>query len=130
MNTRLIKVVPALAAMYAEWAEIHDDEPVGPHVAYGMLAAHLVNLLRDDGHEAELTRIFRFIEELALHPDEDIVNVIHVSVLEALLDSLSGEELRRAVRLMRPATREIARQQAEMFRHADEIRGLLRESKR
>jgi hypothetical protein len=136
MNERMIEVVPALRKRYKqyekEWFAVDDDgDPVGPHVAYGdFFTLHLRNLLRTSNDDVEITRLLAFIEGLAHHPDDNVVNVVRVTVVEGLLDTSDSNVLRRTIRLVGPTTRSIADDSAEMFHHCNEIRGLIDEYER
>ncbi len=125
MNDWLVALVPSLRQEYEEWVEIYQGEPVGPHVAYGLLAHHLVHRLNEGSSDGDLVAIFGFIEELAQHEDERVVNVVAVTVVEHLLGWLTGEALARAIANMGLTTRDIAGEMASMFKTENEIRRLL-----
>ncbi len=127
MNKRLIEVVPALATEYQEWVELYEGDPVGPYIPYADLVRHLRGLLDEGGHDDYLTPILAFIEELARHPDDDVVTLVYVEVVEGLLDTFDEEVLKRTIRLMGPTTRQIAYEVAESRRHCEQIRRLLNE---
>jgi hypothetical protein len=126
MNERLIEVVPAMSAAYQEWLDLFEDEPVGPHLTYADLVRHIHAALAARNHDDDLVPIFAFIEDLAHHPDEDVVTVTWVTVVEGLVATADRDLLKRTIRLMGPTTRQIAHEVAEMFRHCDEIRSMLR----
>jgi hypothetical protein len=125
MNERLVEVVPELEATYLDWVETFTGDPVGPHIAYGLVVGYLCACLNDAHNQRDLAPIFAFIEQLAPHEDEQVVNVIHVTVVEGLLGGLSGAALERAIALMGPTTRDIARQAAEVYVAAADIRATL-----
>ena len=126
MNDWLVPLVPERRDVYEGLVELFEDDPIGPHVAYGdVLNPHLIRLLTEGGHDEILTPIFDFIEKLAQHDDDRVVNVIWVTTIEALLGWLTGDALRRAIAHMGPTTRTIAREVASMFRTEDEILKIL-----
>ena len=125
LNERLIQVAPALSAEYQQWVELYEGDPVGPYIVYADLVRHLRGLLDEEGHDGYLTPIFAFIEELAQHPDDDVVTLVYVEVVEGLLDTWDGEALKRTFRMMGPTTRQIAEEVAPSLRHGEQIQRLL-----
>lgn len=126
MNDWLIPLVPERKDVYDDLVELFENDPIGPHVAYGdVLNPYLIQLLNEGGHDDTLAPIFAFIEDLAQHSDERVVNVIWVTTVEGLLGWLTGDALGRAIAHMGPATRAAAREMASMFRSEDEIIRLL-----
>jgi hypothetical protein len=126
LNDWLVALVPERRDVYEGLDELFEDDPIGPHVAYGdVLNPYLTQLLNEGGHDEILTPIFAFIEKLAQHDDERVVNVIWVTTVEHLLGWLTGDALRRAIAHMGPTTRSIAREMASMFRTENEILQIL-----
>lgn len=128
MNNWITLLVPALQAEYDEYVEMYEGHPVGPHVAYGsILMPYVVTHLNAGTDSGDLLRIFSLFGEMANHPDEMVVNVLWVTVVEHLLGWLTGDAFKRGINLMEAGTREAAYEMAELFRHCDEIRRLLSE---
>jgi hypothetical protein len=127
MNDWLVPLVPERRETYERLVELYEGDPVGPHVAYeDVLNPYLIALLNEGGHEARLASIFAFIEELAQHGDERVTNVVEVSTVEGILcGGLTGDALERAIALMGPTTRTIAREMASMSNFENEILRIL-----
>lgn len=116
---------PALTRVGNRQSSAQFPDPVGPHLVYWLLVVHICAVIDEGNRDAYLTPIFSFIEELAQHPDEDVVGVIYVTVVEGLLDTFDEETLTRTIRMMGPTTRQITDEVAPSRRHCEQIRRLL-----
>ena len=102
----LIEAVPELRSHYESWYE-EMGEDFGPHVVYGdVLNPYLLTLLKSEGHEHELQRIFSFLERLASSDNARIREVVEVTVCERLGDHT--ELLAKARKYMGAATLRIS----------------------
>lgn len=76
------------------------------HVLYAnVLNPHVVNLLNNNENSVELKKIFEFYEELAQSEDQEVRNVLQVTLLEIFWANL--ELYNKAVKLMLPKTKQI-----------------------
>jgi hypothetical protein len=85
LSERLVKAVPALKSAYDKELEWWQGEWAGPHIIYGdILNPYLTAKLESHNKEdqAELDRIFAFLEELATSEDVHIQEVLAYTVLE------------------------------------------------
>jgi hypothetical protein len=113
LSEKLLEVAPVLREAYEEERKIWEEEP-GPHIIYGdILAPHIISLLESGGRSEDLRQIFRFLEELAGHPDIHVQEVVAFSVIERLTDN--SQWLDRAYEYMGPKTREIVREVKEFW---------------
>ena len=87
------------------------DEPPGPHVVYGnLLNPLIVSLVMSDTSDRntdQLERIFGLLEEMATSSDEDVRDVVRVTVCWTIVDDLILYE--RARPFMGPQTRDLCR---------------------
>jgi hypothetical protein len=86
MSEQLIQAVPELADAYEEYRREWAPEEPGPHNVYSEIPVPSVaTLIREGGHEEILTRVFNFLESLAITTDEDALNVLSVTVIQELV---------------------------------------------
>ena len=79
---------------------------VPPHVFYGDVLNEFVFKLLEENKEKELLqRIFAFYEEMAICGDDNVENVLQVTLLEYLWDDFTV--LTRAYRYMHPKTKKL-----------------------
>ena len=115
MCASLAESVLELNEAYAEevrrWPEVVEL----PHVVYGnLLNPLLVSLLLEDDTEARLQPIYAFLEVLATSKDDQVRNVLAVTVLEGILGHGGRPAWDRARPYMGRATAEIG---AKVERH-------------
>jgi len=77
-----------------------------PHILYGKVFNPFVKelLLRDSDSKA-IQQVFGFLEDLAQSEDEEVINLLHVIILEALWDEKDTYE--KACKYMLPMTKQI-----------------------
>lgn len=117
LSERLVKAVPALKERYEKELEWWKGEWAGPHNIYGAilnpyLTAKLESHSKED--QAELDRIFAFLEELASSEDVHIQEVLAYTVLEYLYGM--PDLFERAGTYMRPLTQKIRDDVVEFWR--------------
>ena len=87
LSKRLLEAVPELRIPYEQQLKISSGEDPGPHIVFGdVLAPYLVFLLESGQREDIVRRIFEFLEELAVHPDIHVQEVIAQAVVERLAE--------------------------------------------
>jgi len=122
LSRELIRRFPELDFKFRQEIKINDDSDPGPHVVYGdVLAPHLVQLLEEPSNRNQLSKIFSFLEELAVNPDIHVQEVVAQSVLE---DVAQRATLLQAARpFMGPRSRQMVREIGELWgiRHAEEF---------
>ena len=57
-----------------------------PYVVFGSLALYLCKLIHDGDKEILLGRSFKFLNEMALSEDRDVINLLVTGVLEVIAD--------------------------------------------
>src|SRR3990172_1986422 len=91
LSRALIERVPELQARYDAELRAWGDETPGPHIVFGdVLYPALAAALRSNEREELIKRSFAFLEELANDSDDQIQNVVAVSVCEQF--ALGGDE--------------------------------------
>lgn len=76
----------------------------GPHVLYGnILNPNVKKILEHEEDQAALKQIFSFYEELAISEDEEVRNLLQVTLLEALWDERTT--YKKACKYMQPMTK-------------------------
>lgn len=104
----LIEKIPELKEEYEEnvsgfWKG-ESVENIGLHNIFGdVLDPFLIEALENKGNDELLTRIFSFLEEMAISPDPHIREVLAVTVLERVGDDKAL--LKRARKFMKEETR-------------------------
>lgn len=105
----LLKTIPELKLPYKQQLKVSSGAERGPHIVFGdVLTPYLISLLESGERNDLVERIFAFLEELAMHPDELIQEVVAQSVCERLTDR--KEWLARARKYMGPKTLAFVRQ--------------------
>lgn len=86
----LLQRFPKLLPIYERLVDRYKNinEIPGAHVVYGdLFFNYLIGVLRCEGVESkELKNVVRFIEELAASEDQEVKNLVEVSILERLVD--------------------------------------------
>ena len=78
----------------------------GLHVLYGnVLNPYVTELLKTPNESDEIRKIFSFYEELAISDDEEVRNLLQVTLLECLWDDFIVFD--RAISYMLPETKKI-----------------------
>lgn len=102
---QLLHTFPELTSSYNEYMEWWDGEDPGLHNLMGdVLGPYMRESLELDTDPKLIKRIFAFLERMATSPDEAVVNVLMVTLLERLGDD--KKLLERAYAYMSPYTRE------------------------
>lgn len=105
LMSRLVEVVPELKARIVEEVERWGDEQPGVYIIFeDILVPFIFEMLRSQDKSDILHRIFDFLEQMALHPDEDIRNVVEVGVCESMSGRWDKGILAQAREYMGPAT--------------------------
>ena len=103
LNRELVRRFPVFSSGYEEVRARWEGEAPGPHIVFGdLFAPHIIALLDQQEHDAELRQLFGFLELLVASKDAKVVEVAAASVIERLNDR---KDWREAARLyMGPAT--------------------------
>jgi len=102
----LLERFPEFREQYDHEMDVVDCYKPGPHVLYGNVLNHYVTeLLRANKDSKMILRIFDFYEEMAQSEDEEVNNLLQVTLLEYLWDE--KEIYRKALDYMLPATRRV-----------------------
>jgi len=99
----LLRAVPEVRVDYEELLQLYDPgEDPGGHVVIGDVLVPFLRARLKEGTEDELRRAFGFIEGMARSTDDDVVNIVYVSICEPL----GGDRdlLKRARAYMGPRT--------------------------
>lgn len=93
---------PAYEELLAEW----DDEFPGEYNIFEYVVGPcLINLLRDASNHAEtLTVFFAMLEEMALHAEEDVRELLNLTIAE-LIDGAGQVAYEQSLTFMGPAMR-------------------------
>lgn len=94
-----------MKSVNAELDKFKNHNP-GPHVLYeNVLNPYVKELLDNEENDEALQRIFKFYEDLAQSNDQEVKNLLQVTLLEVLWDDsiIYG----KAYKYMLPATRQI-----------------------
>ena len=106
INEMLLNNFPEFKEEYDHEMDIVDCYKPGPHVLYGnVLNNYVTELLRENKNYEMIRRIFDFYEEMAKSQDEEVNNLLQVTLLEYLWDE--KEIYIRALNYMLPATRRV-----------------------
>jgi hypothetical protein len=112
---RMLKAFPELKAAYDNFAT--EDFTPGSHIVFGsgVFTSYVVALMESGLDEERLAKLFQFVEEMAESGDDDVVNVVAVTICEFL----SGHRLlHTAWPLMGPVTSRIALEIAHGWGHS------------
>lgn len=86
LNEALVAALPELREAYdaevAQWR----GEPVPTHCMFGFVLDPYLSRVLAEEDEASVSRVFEFLERMALSPDSDVVDVLSDTVLEHLRD--------------------------------------------
>lgn len=87
--SEMLRMIPELKPMYDNdmewWWE--GEEPLLHNILGGVMNEYLVQVLDRNDNQELLIRIFKFLEMMAISEDDDVVNVLQVTVLEYVGDS-------------------------------------------
>ena len=85
LNGLLGERFPFLESSIQEVVEFYEGDSVGEHVLYGdVLNRYVTELLRENKEKDTIKQIFEFYEELAESEDEEVRNLLQVTLLEYL----------------------------------------------
>jgi hypothetical protein len=101
-NEKLVEALPELAEAYRKQVEWWGNEKPRQHVVYGLILNPYLDRLLQDSNEADLRRVFAFLEHLSVNPDPHVQELVSFTVCEHLGGDL--EKLRQARHYMGPAT--------------------------
>ena len=105
LNEELMLRFPEFQSFYKEHFNFWEAPPP-QHCFYGaILNKFVVNLLIENQNVVMISKVFDFYEELAQSNDEEVTNLLQVTLLEYLWDDKIVFE--RACQYMRPKTRQI-----------------------
>ncbi|MGG4128766.1 hypothetical protein ABEW19_10865 [Paenibacillus illinoisensis] len=124
----LKSLLPVLNNLYIkELNELWKEEgEVPPHVAFGnILNPYLINLLQVNheltkSEEKLLLIIFGFIEQMALSNDEDVRNVVSVTVMARLGDNTTV--LTNALKYIGEQTKVFSKEIESSYRRSDNLK--------
>lgn len=83
---KLLECFPVLRKHYDQHSILWEDEYL-PHVVYGVVFnPYVLSLLdaADQKHNADLERVFDFLEDMANSGDEELRNILAVTILERI----------------------------------------------
>jgi len=115
INDDLMQRFPELESLFQEQFEFWKGSDIPPHCfCADALNRYVTELLREDINQQQIEKIFEFYEELASCDDENVRNLLQVSLLEYLWD----EEFvyKNALTHMLPNTRIINNEIASYLR--------------
>lgn len=115
MTGRLAQEFPEVKKRFDEEIEWWGDEKPGPHIIMGdIFNPFVIGLLETSGDKQTLERAFVFLEDLAARGNDEVENVVTVTICESLVGN--GREIyERAKRFMGQATKEICEEVAKNF---------------
>ena len=114
LGEALIEAIPELRTEYFENKRFYSREAFKGHLIYGtVLNPHLMKWFDEEDNPELLARTFDFLEELASSEDEEVRNVVTVTVCERIDDS--DKALQVAHRYMATNTRKLADEIAEYW---------------
>ena len=106
MNHIIYSQFPSLKAVIDAEMDTFECYKPGANVLYGnVLNPYITELLRASDESDEIIKVFNFYEELALSDDEEVRNLLQVTLLEYLWDE--PEIFRRAEKYMLPETKKV-----------------------
>ncbi|NDI36668.1 DUF7674 family protein [Chengkuizengella sediminis] len=108
LSEELIMKIPELKPLYDKELDDWEEFPGNHNVFGNVLNPFLVELLEKKNQERLKKRIFQFFEDMALSEDDDVQNVLIVTVLEYLGDS--EKCLKEARKLMGNRTLEFSKE--------------------
>lgn len=120
LETELIEQLPELEEGYAKMLEFWGDEDPGPHIVVGNLLNPFLEEALKEGRADDAKRALDFVERMAVSEDEDLVNVVYVTVCEYLVLNDTLDEL--AQPLFGPETKRICQETADWWRRFRENR--------
>lgn len=83
LTEKLLEAVPEVVPAYNREMQWWGKDRPGQHIVFHtILTPHIAALLGKHGSESELRRVFGFLETLASHSDEEVQNVIAVTMCE------------------------------------------------
>ena len=114
LSNVLIQRFPNLIKSINVEMDTFDCYKPGPNVLYGnVLNPYVKELLEHENNKVALQQVFKFYEELAQSEDEEVKNLLQVTLLEALWDD--GITYDKACEYMLPMTKHINGLIAEYF---------------
>lgn len=114
-SEKLMAVIPALKDEYAALLDDWAPDTPGVHIVFGdLLNPYLV---RSDPRapEADIDRVFAFLEEMLSHEDPEVANVVTDTVLHGIVRVEHLGRLGELARHMRPRTLTCARESAALM---------------
>jgi hypothetical protein len=113
----LIDAIPEIQTAYEEERRGWIGEEYWPHIVFSfVLNPYIASLLESDGDDAELQRIFQFLEAMAISDDDLVQAVLAQSVLEHFSGNVP-ELLPKARVYMGDATRHLSHVAAVAWGH-------------
>jgi hypothetical protein len=113
VSGKLLEAIPELSDKFrgeTKWQEAVGGKPGQYDVVCFVLKPFLRNALASHDDPAVLKRIFRFLEDMALSSDIEVVNLLQVGIFESLVSERGN--LSVAWRYMGEATKKIAERTA------------------
>lgn len=109
-----VAAFPAMRPAYDDLLEEWDDEMPGETIVFDDVVGHyLLDVLRaSDTYDETLTLFFGMLEEMALHREQDVRNLLDVTLLEQIA---SAKLYTTAIRYSGPATRQMLDDVAPRF---------------
>jgi len=123
LSQRLLEAVPELRIPYEQQLKVSSGEDPGAHIVFGdVLAPYLILLLESGQREDTVRRIFELLEELAVHPDVHVREVVAQAVVERLAEDKAL--LSVAGKYMGPRTLQFVREAGDFwgFSHAKDLK--------
>jgi len=117
INPVLLEKLPELAREFEEEHDYWEGEKVPSHILYEKVLNHsgfMANLLLQDCDTMLIERVFDFFEEMANCDDEEVRNLLQVTILEYLWSDY--EMLSCAHKYMHARTRKICDEIQAYFR--------------
>lgn len=107
LGDKLVEAVPELQPQYLAELEWWGEDKPGVHIIFGdIFNPYLISLIKSDSQQETLIHIFYFLEKLANHENEQIQEVVAVTVCERLGDE--SEILMKARQYMGRKTLEMS----------------------
>jgi len=83
----LISEFPELSSLAEEQFNLWGGAGIPSHCFYGnILNSYVADILRENNNRKQIEKIFKFYEKMASSDDEDIRNLLQVTLLEYLWD--------------------------------------------